>query len=305
MPAQLAISTCRRCAGTLWCDGGEESSLNVYLDRAASPNSAPRMQRARGEGRVSTQMLGGATRLQNLYQEGAAKIRLPNTHDGSLQAVLMNTAGGLTDGDAFRWQAQAAAGSHLVLTTPACERVYRSLGDDATVDVHLAAEAGARIDWLPQETILFQDGRLRRRIDIDLAPDATLLGVEALLLGREAMGEDASRTQLSDQWRVRRDGRLVHAEATRLDGLALSRQSRSLLAGALAFATIVYVGADAERLLDPVRLLAQSPHLGVSLIGQKLVVRALAPSGLALRRLIIPIIAELSGGSSLPRLWTT
>lgn len=262
------------------------------------------LQRARGEGRVTTQLLDGRTRIAQLYQEGAAKIRLPNTHDNGLQAVLMNTAGGLTGGDHMEWRAEAAAGGHLVLTTPACERVYRSLGSDATVRTHLTAGAGARLDWLPQETMLFEGARLDRRLEVDLAEDATFLAVESVLLGREAMGEAARDARLADNWRIRRGGRLIHAEATRISGDAAERESLSLLSGALAFATILYVGADAARRLDAVRALPDRPGLGSSAMGERLIIRALAPSGLALRRLIVPIIAMLSGAGALPRLWS-
>ncbi|MDR3474016.1 MAG: urease accessory protein UreD [Devosia sp.] len=262
------------------------------------------MQRARGLGRVTTQLLDGRTRIAQLYQEGAAKIRLPNTHDNGLQAVLMNTAGGLTGGDHLQWHAEAAPGGHLVLTTPACERIYRSLGTDATVETRLAAGPGARLDWLPQETILFEGSRLDRRLDVDLAEDATLLAVESVLLGREAMGEAARDSRLVDNWRIRRGGRLIHAEATRLSADALERDSLSLLSGALAFATILYVNADAPRRLEAVRALPDQSGLGSSAIGERLIIRALAPSGLALRRLIVPIIAMLSGVGALPRLWS-
>src|SRR5690606_36951000 len=105
----------------------------------------PRLQRARGEGRVETKLLDGRTRLKTFYQEGAAKIRLPHTHDASMQAVLINTAGGLCGGDEIRWHANAAPGARLVLTTQACERVYRSTGDYADIRTRLTAGAGARI----------------------------------------------------------------------------------------------------------------------------------------------------------------
>jgi len=270
--------------------------------KIADISPAP-MQRARGEGRVTTQLLDGRTRIAALYQEGAAKIRLPNTHDKSLQAVLMNTAGGLTGGDFMLWTAEAAPGAHLVLTTPACERIYRSLGTDANVETRLTAGPGARLDWLPQETILFEGARLNRRIEVDLAPDATFLAVEAVLLGREAMGEAAFAARLSDNWRVRRGGKLIHAEATCLSADRIQRDSPSLLAGNLAFATILYVGRDADRRLDAIRALPDHPGVGSSAIGEQLIIRALAPSGLALRRAIVPIIAALSGAGSLPRLW--
>jgi urease accessory protein len=263
----------------------------------------PRMQRARGEGRVVANVRNGQTEIEKLYQEGCAKIRLPHTHSDALQAVLMNTAGGLTGGDYIRWSVEAAARAKVVLTTPACERVYRSLGTDAVVENRLTAAAGAHIDWLPQETILFEGGRLDRRLEVDLAEGATLTAVEAVLLGREAMGEAARNAHLRDNWRIRRNGRLIHAEATVLSADPRERDGSSLLAGALAFATILHVSPAAERKLEAVRGLLP-PTGGASVIGERLTVRLLAESGLALRRSLSPIIAELSAAGSIPRLWT-
>jgi len=262
-----------------------------------------KMQRARGEGRVMATVRDGKTEITSLYQEGCAKIRLPHTHSDALQAVLMNTAGGLTGGDHINWSATANPGAKLVLTTPACERVYRSLGSDAVVDNHLLAHAGAHIDWLPQETILFEGGRLDRRLDVDLDEGATLTAVEAVLLGREAMGEAARGAKLRDNWRIRRKGRLIHAEATVLSADALERDGLSLLDGALAFATVLHIGPDAERKLEAVRALLPETG-GASVIGERLTVRLLARSGIALRRSLSPIIALLSSAGSVPRLWT-
>lgn len=262
----------------------------------------PRHQRARGIGRLVTQTHGGRTRIDTLFQEGCAKIRLPHTHDASLQAVLINTAGGLTGGDDVAWAVDASEGARVVLTTQACERVYRSLGDDAKVRTKLTVAAGAHLDWLPQETILFEGARLDRGLDVDLANGASLFAIEAILLGREAMGESARGARLTDNWRIRRNGRLIHAEATRLSADPLERDNLSLLDGSTAFATLLYVGTDAERRLERVRAML-SGRAGASVIGERLVVRAIAQSGLALRKLITPIIAELSGAGTLPRLW--
>lgn len=267
----------------------------------------PKMQRARGVGGIATQQRNGMTVLQTLYQDGCAKIRLPNTHSSAMEAVLINTAGGLTGGDHMRWSAQLAPGGRLTLTTQACERVYRSLGGPARVETRLTVDENAHLDWLPQETILFATSELDRRIDIDLARGASLTAVEAVLLGRDAMGEAALDARLRDNWRIRRDGRLVHAEATRLDGTLGEREALSLLDGRRAFATIVHVAADAERCsarLPRVRdLIANNQFMAASAQGERLVIRALAQTGLALRRLIVPILAELSGTGTLPRLW--
>ncbi|MDI6836862.1 MAG: urease accessory protein UreD, partial [Rhizobiaceae bacterium] len=74
------------------------------------PASDIRPQRARGVGRLVTKALGGRTRLAELYQEGAAKIRLPETFTAELEAVLINTGGGLTGGDRMDWSVSAGPG---------------------------------------------------------------------------------------------------------------------------------------------------------------------------------------------------
>lgn len=267
----------------------------------------PELQRARGAGRISTKQGDGITRLDRLYQDGCAKIRLPHTHSSALEAVLINTAGGLTGGDRMDWAAHIAADGRAVLTTQACERIYRSLGGPATVHTRLEVGANAHLDWLPQETILFAASQLDRRIDIDLAEGASLTAIEAILLGRDAMGEVALDARLRDNWRVRRNSRLIHAEATRLDGTEAERDGLSLLAGGRAFATVLHIAPSAEacagRLVRLRAILPDDGRIAASANGERLVVRVLAQTGLALRRLIVPILAELSGDGSLPRLW--
>lgn len=277
------------------------------LAKAAGPAPYPVLQRARGKGHVGTQQRDGATELSTLYQDGCAKIRLPNTHSQALEAVLINTAGGLTGGDHMQWSADLAPGGHMVLTTQACERIYRSIGGPAFVETRLQVGPGAHLDWLPQETILFAASQLDRRIEIDLGEASSLTAIEAVLLGRDAMGEAALDARLRDNWRVRRNGRLLHAEATRLDGTLAERNGLSLLSGCRAFASVLHVAASADQCAATLaRLRAALPpdgRIAASANGERLVIRALAQTGLALRRLIVPILSELSGAGSLPRLW--
>ena len=267
----------------------------------------PSLQRARGEGRITTKQGDGITRLDRLYQSGCAKIRLPHTHSSALEAVLINTAGGLTGGDRMDWLAEIAPHGKAVLTTQACERIYRSLGGPATVHTRLAVGVNAHLDWLPQETILFASSQLDRRIDIDLADGASLTAIEAILLGRDAMGEIALDARLRDNWRIRRNGRLIHAEATRLDGTLAERNGLSLLAGKRAFATVLHIAPDPETCANRLQRLRDTlpddSRIAASANGERLTVRVLAQTGLAMRRLIVPILAELSGAGSLPRLW--
>jgi urease accessory protein len=274
---------------------------------ALAVSSPPALQRAQGAGRLTASHRAGATPLDRLYQEGCAKIRLPNTHSAALEAVVINTAGGLTGGDYLSWSVEAGAETRVVVTTQACERIYRSTGADARVETRLTAGPNAHLDWLPQETILFESSRLDRSLDIDLDEGASLTAIETILLGREAMGEVTRRAHLRDNWRVRRCGRLIHAEATRLSGIDAEHERISLLAGRNAFATVLHVAANAElaeRRYDTlVSHLPADHRIGLGIIGERLIVRVLAENGHTLRRLITPVLAELAGAGHLPRLW--
>ena len=264
----------------------------------------PPLQRAQGVGRIKAKAADGATRLERLYQDGCAKIRLPRDHAArSLEAVLINTAGGLTGGDRLAWRAEAGPGAALTLTTPACEKIYRARDGRAEMTVTLTVAAGARLDWLPQETILFDGGALSRTLEADLAVNARLLVVESVVLGRTAMGETVHQGELRDRWRVRREGRLVFADDLAFEGQVAGIADRlPTLAGGRAFASLLLLADDAPRLLQPL-LQAIGATGGASAFEGKLLCRIAAADGLALRRALLPALHILQDGEPCPRVW--
>ncbi|CAN0572015.1 unnamed protein product, partial [Laminaria digitata] len=198
------------------------------IARLSSP-----LQRTTGDGQIEAKLAGSDTRLARLFQEGAAKIRLPRNSGGGLEAVLINTAGGLTGGDHLMWRASAGAGSHLTVTTQACEKLYRSSGGEAEINIRMDVAPGAHIAWLPQETIVYDGSRTRRRLDAEIADDASLLVVEAIVFGRTAKGEVVKRALFRDRWRIYQAGRLVHGEDMLLDGDIDALLARPAVAGGL------------------------------------------------------------------------
>ena len=275
--------------------------------------AAQQLERVEGSGELSVRRTAGANRIERLVQEGAARIRFPAIRgDGPLEAVLINTAGGLTGGDHLAWRIAAGEGAALSATAPACERVYRSAGGAARVDVHIDAAAGAEVAWLPQETILYDRSALIRRIEVDLAQGARHLLAEPLVFGRKPMGETVRRTGFDDQWRIRVDGRLVHAEASRIDGDATAVLAAPATGhGATAFATVLLVADEAIDRLAAVRgLLDGFPAVrsGASAwrVGStgKLLARLMAPDGRALREAVAPLLALLNGAVGLPKIWS-
>lgn len=262
------------------------------------------LTRARGEIVLAAKRRGARSVLGHLRQAGSLRALFPRGAAAALEAVILNTAGGLTGGDRMRIAASAGAGAALTIATQAAERVYRALpGQRAAATVALTLEAGARIDWLPQETILYDGAALDRRLRVTLPADATALIVEPLILGRAAHGEVVRQAHLTDRWEVWRDDALVFADALRLTGDIAAMMARPAIGGgAGALAALLYVGPDAARRRDPLRA-ALGDAGGASLLRDGvLFARLLAPDGFTLRACLIPAIATLAQGP-LPKVW--
>ncbi len=258
--------------------------------------------RARGALGLKAKRRGAETVIADLRQEGSLKALFPKVRGDALDAVFLNTAGGLTGGDHMSMTVEADADAHVVLSSQAAERAYRAQsGETAHVDVTLRICPGGRIDWIPQETILFDQSALRRKIDVHLADQSTVLLVEPVVFGRHAMGEDVRSVSLQDQWRIWRGQELVLADAIRLVGDAKELMARHAIGlGAGAMATVLLADPSAQTRLSQLPLSGAS---GASLIAEDLLlVRLLAADGFALRQQLIPVIEALAD-VPLPRVW--
>jgi urease accessory protein len=253
---------------------------------SAVAESARTFAANRAVGRVALTVAArdGATRRARLREEGPLRLRCPGPVATELEAVIVNTAGGVAGGDRLTFEIAVGAGARLVVTTAAAEKIYRTLKPAATIGVRLDVGADAALAWLPQETILFDRARLSRTIDVDLAEDARLLLAEAIVFGRSGMGEAVNECRLLDRWRLRREGRLIHAEALRL-------------------ATVLAVPGD-EATAARVRALAGDfrGEVAISAWNGFAVVRLCAADGALLRHDLIAVLTALRE-RPLPRLW--
>jgi urease accessory protein len=264
------------------------------------------LPRTDGSVRLGLARAGGETRVATLYQSGAGRVRFPKpAASAPLEAVLLNTAGGLTGGDRMDIEVTLAAGCRATVTSAAAEKIYRSLEGDTEIRVDLGLGDGARLAWLPQPAIVFDRARLDRRTEVAMSASATLLAAEFLIFGRAAMGEDVHYGAVRDAWRVRRDGTLVFADTFLADGPVASILDRgATLDGARATALVLCVAPDAASRLDAVRALLQGARgsAGASTWNDLIVVRAAARDGRTLQKDLEPVIALLAGGP-LPRVW--
>ncbi len=246
----------------------------------------------------------GMTRRARVREEGPLRVRCPGPPSPELEAVIVNTAGGVAGGDRFELDVSVAPGARLVVTTAAAEKVYRSLHPDAVIDVKLKVGAGGSLAWLPQETILFDRARLSRAVDIELADEARLVFGEAVIFGRSGMGEIVRHGRLEDRWRLHRHGRIIHAEAMRLEGDIAARLAQSAVGkGAVAVATVLILPGD-EMTAAGVRALGDRFRGDVAASAWKdmMVVRLCAADGAALRQDLIAVLSTMRG-IPLPRLW--
>ncbi|HEY2231767.1 MAG TPA: urease accessory protein UreD [Xanthobacteraceae bacterium] len=260
--------------------------------------------RAVGRVALSAKFADGATRRARTHEQGAWRVRCPGPPAPELEAMIVNSAGGMAGGDRFELDFAVGPGARLLVTSAAAEKVYRTLGAETTITARLDVAAGGELAWLPQETILFDRARLRRTIAVDLAADARLLLAEAVIFGRSGMGESVAEGLLVDRWCVRRGGRLLHAEAVRLDGDVAAKLAQAAVAkGGVAIASVLLVPGD-DAMVAAVRDASRHSRgeVGASAWNGIAVVRLAAPDGAALRHDLARVLATIRGGR-LPRLW--
>lgn len=250
---------------------------------------------------------GAATVCARISEADGYRVRLPASDH--CEAVILNTGGGVAGGDAVRLAISAAQGAEACVTSVAAERLYRSNGPNARLAIAIDAGDATRLAFLPQETILFDGARLSRRITVEMAGSACVTLFDMLVFGRRGSGERMTAGALDDQWSVRRDGRLIHREALRIDGAMDETLARAASGdGAHVLATLLHLAPEAGERLDAVRNLLPEPDarttLAASAWNGRLVVRALARDASDL----IPTFARLVPlltGFPVPRLWNT
>jgi urease accessory protein len=264
-----------------------------------APVLTPSMQRSQGAAQVALSAGHPRARLRTLHQSGAARIMLPAL-DRVPEVVILNTGGGLAGGDRLSYAIDIGAGLTARATTQTAERAYRSTGATARVDLALTVGPDGWLDWLPQETILYQGARLHRSTRVDMAPGAGVLMTEMIVLGRAAMGEVVTDIALTDRREVWRAGRPVALDVLRLDTRALTTGAAGL-AGARALAALWLVCDGAEDMAAPLR--AAIPAAGVSALPGRLMLRAATPDAPALRALMRRALDTLRRDRTLPRVW--
>ena len=278
---------------------------------AVSASEPPKRQRSHGVVDLTMGAAGQTSRVLDLRESGPLRLRFPKATAGPAEGILVNTAGGIACGDVFEVSITLQPRTDFVVTTTAAEKIYRSDGPTSRVCNRVAVGAGACLTWLPQETILFDHARLSRRLEADLASDASLLVVELAAFGRAARGERIGDGLFEDHWRIRRDGRIAYADSLRFEGPMSDRLLRPAIGnGARVLGTILDLSPGAEARLDEARAHleaagangASSVEAGASAWNGHLAIRLLGPEIGSLRSLAARFLTAYRG-TPMPRVW--
>jgi urease accessory protein len=236
-----------------------------------------------------------------LYPEGRAVC----------QAIVVHPPGGIAGGDALSLDIEVGAAAHALITTPGASKWYRSAGPLATQRVRLTVGRGGVLEWLPQETIVFDGARAHLCTQVDLEPEACFIGWEVVCLGRTASGERFRSGRLAQMCEIRRQGAPLFGEYAQVEGGSPILEARSGLAGHPVSGVMVATGRDADRALcDRLRALDVGGEAlaGVTALPGVTVLRYLGASAHAARAYFISawevLRPALCGRDTvLPRIW--
>ena len=233
---------------------------------------------------------GAATILSDCRHRGPLRVQKALYPEGEAvcQAIVLHPPSGIAGGDQLRIAAAVGQAAHAQLTTPGAGKWYRSAGTEASQTLDFSVAENATLEWLPQETIVFDGARCRMDTRIALADSSRYLGWEILCLGRRAAGERFAHGHLSLHTRIERQGNVVWLERGQLTGNDPLLDSISAWAGASVCATLqatVPAGFEVAPLLEACRSLEpadQALH-GITALRGLLVARYLGHSSEAAR----------------------
>lgn len=276
----------------------------------ASPHGAWQAQL-----RLGFALHDGVSRLVERTHSGPLRVQKPlyPEGDGVCHAIIIHPPGGVVGGDQLAVDATAGEGAHALLTSPGAAKWYRANGHVSGQHLVLRAGRGAAIEWLPQESIFFDQACVRLRHEVELAADAGYIGCDIVCLGRSASGEMFNTGSIGQQVRIRRGGRLLWWEQGELAGGGALMASPLGLGGHTVCATLIAVGTPvAAAVLAAVREIAvpAGAAFGATQMKALVVVRLLCGDSEAARRVMLAAWqllrpAMLGRDAVVPRIWNT
>jgi urease accessory protein len=257
---------------------------------------------------------GERTALAGRRHDGPLLVQKPFYPEGGAvcHTIIVHPPGGIAGGDDLELTARVGPGAFALLTTPGAAKWYRSAGAWARQEIAFDVRAGGCLEWLPQETIVFDGARADARLEVRLAGDAAFIGWEVLCLGRTGSGERFTGGEWRSRVRLERDGKPLWLERARIEGSGAALRSPAILADQPVAAVLLAAsprlddaGRDACRRLEPA-----AGEGAVTLLPGLLVGRYLGSSSEAAKsyfaamwRVLRPSVSGRE--ASEPRIWRT
>ncbi|KHA78441.1 urease accessory protein UreD [Janthinobacterium lividum] len=257
----------------------------------------------------------GVSRLVERTHSGPLRVQKPLYPEGDrvCHAIIIHPPGGVVGGDQLAVDATVGEGAHALLTSPGAAKWYRANGHVSGQHIMLRAASGAAIEWLPQESIFFDQACVRLRHEVELAADASYIGCDIVCLGRSASGEIFNTGRISQQVRIRRGGKLLWWEQGVLAAGGALMASPLGLGGHTVCATLIAIGTPVSpAVLAAVREIAvpDGAAFGATHMKSLVAVRLLCGDSEAARRIMLAAWqllrpAMLGRGAVVPRIWNT
>jgi urease accessory protein len=280
--------------------------MKVNIQSVSPNNSTPDWQAHLKLGFVHK---NGKTVLSQRQHRGPLTVQRPFYPEGGVCHVyLLHPPGGVVAGDSLTIEANAGTDSTALLTTPAAGKFYRSEGKQARQQVLLTVEEDASLEWLPQETIVYQGARVESALRLEIKNSSRFIAWDVVALGRPAANEGFDEGFITMNWQILRDGVLCYRERLQIDATAF--KARWGLQGHSSFGTLFAYPCDATQLEVIQALIGEHPSRAVTRIDELLICRALDARADVLRDSFQQVWQILRTDSvkqtaCTPRIWAT
>jgi urease accessory protein len=223
---------------------------------------------------------GQKTLVNSAYSQAPLKIQRPFYPEGETicHSVLLHTAGGMVGGDRLSQTINLQPETHSLITTTAASKIYRSQGEKATQEINIKIDSKACLEFLPQETIIFNGAIYHQKLKVELAPNASWLNWEITRFGRTARGEKFIQGDWRSLTEIWQNQKLLWCDRQWLPGNPEIEKSLNGLAGSPVFATLTWVGQPiSSDIITTMRQLWQTQNtqaeIGITQIDQILLCR--------------------------------
>lgn len=291
----------------------------IYPVQHAS-NRAPGLPQAHLQARLSLGFVkdDGATRLVDRNHFGPLLVQKPLYPEGReiCQVVIIHPPGGVVGGDELEISARVGASASVQITTPGASKWYKANGHVSRQSISLDVCADGVLEWVPQETIFFDNAHVELDHHVTLEKEASYIGCEILCFGRTASGESVTGGQIRQSTRIHRAGKLIWFDQLRLSGGSAAMKSALMLAGNTVCANLIAVGKGVPAtVIEAAREGAGDiskgiGHLGISQMKSVITARYLGNSSETARRIMLHVWGLLRPGmlgraAMVPRMWNT